>query len=29
MDRDKLIVYMKADNTYKDIAANIEKRFDT
>ena len=29
MNRDKLIIYIKADDTYKDIAANIEKRFDT
>ena len=25
----KIIVYIKADNVYKDIAENIETRFDT
>ena len=29
MDRYKLIVYIKADDTNKDIAANTEKRSDT
>ena len=29
MDRDIFIVYIKRDNIYKDIARDIEKRFDT
>ena len=29
MDTDRLIVYGKADDIYKDIAEDIETRFDT
>ena len=29
MDTDNLIVYIKTDDIYKDIAEDVEKRFDT
>ena len=29
MDTDSFIVYMKADNIYKDIAKDVDNRFDT
>ena len=29
MDRDSLIVYIKTDDIYKDIAEDVETRFDT
>ena len=29
MDRDSFILHVKADDIYKDIAGNDEKRFDT
>ena len=29
MDADSFIVYIKADDIYKDIAENVETRFDT
>ena len=29
MDTDSFIVYVKADNIYKDIAEDFETRFDT
>ena len=29
MDTDSFTEYIKADDIYKDIAENIEKRFDT
>ena len=29
MDTDRFIVYMKAENIYKDIAEDVENRFDT
>ena len=29
MDTDSFIVYVKADDTYKDIAEDVETRFDT
>ena len=29
MDTDTLIVYIKSDNVYKDVAKDIEGRFDT
>ena len=29
MDTDSLIVYIKTDDIYKDIAEDIETRFDT
>ena len=29
MDTDSFIVYIKADNIYKDIAEDVEIRFDT
>ena len=29
MDTDSFIVYVKTDDIYKDIAEDVEKRFDT
>ena len=29
MDIDSFIIYIKADNIYKDIAGNVETKFDT
>ena len=29
MDTDSFIVYIKTDDTYKDIAEDVETRFDT
>ena len=29
MDADSIIVHVKIDNIYKDIAENVETRFDT
>ena len=29
MDTDSFIVYIKTDDTYKDIAQDVETRFDT
>ena len=29
MDKDSFIVYIKIDGNYKDIAENVETRFDT
>ena len=29
MDTDSFIVYIKTDDIYKDIAKDVEKRFDT
>ena len=29
MDTDSFIVYMKADDIYKDIAKDVDNRFDT
>ena len=28
MDKDSFIIYMKIDNTYKDIAKDVETKFD-
>ena len=29
MDTDSFIVYLRTDDTYKDIAKDVEKKFDT